>query len=249
MSLSSMAKPLVRRAARQFTRHGRIGYPLSVLRKLGGVHPRTCTICSFEGRFRAFGDPPRWDAQCPSCGSLERHRLLALMLNQRHGLVEGRVIHFAPEPAIRDLVRPHASQYQSADLFMRGCDLALDLEKLNLEDESVDVFIASHVLEHVDDAKALSELHRCLKQDGVAIIMVPIVEGWSQTYENSAIQSDAERTLHFGQFDHVRYYGSDLRDRIRAARFDLQEFSASPQECIKFGLMPGEIIFLARRRS
>ena len=79
--------------------------------------------------------------------------------------------------------------------------------------------------------------------------MVPIVEGWSRTYENSAVQSDEDRALHFGQFDHVRYYGSDLRDRIRAADFDLEEFSASPQDCIKFGLMPGEIIFLAQRRS
>jgi SAM-dependent methyltransferase len=171
------------------------------------------------------------------------------MLDKKPGVVRGRVIHFAPEPAIRDLVRPHASQYQSADLFMRGCDLALNLEDLDLDDESVDVFIASHVLEHVDDAKALSELHRSLKPGGVAIIMVPIIEGWSQTYENAAIQSDAERTLHFGQFDHVRYYGSDLRDRIRAAGFDLEEFSGSPEDCIKFGLMPGEIIFLAQRRS
>ena len=43
--------------------------------------------------------------------------------------------------------------------------------------------------------------------------MVPIVEGWASTYENPSIVSEQERHIHFGQFDHVRYYGADIRDR------------------------------------
>jgi ubiquinone/menaquinone biosynthesis C-methylase UbiE len=34
------------------------------------------------------------------------------------------------------------------------------------------------VLEHVDDAKALGEIYRVLKPGGVALIMLPVIEGW-----------------------------------------------------------------------
>jgi SAM-dependent methyltransferase len=101
---------------------------------------------------------------------------VAILVKQQPGLIRGRVIHFAPERNVADLIRPLADQYQSADLFMRGCDLVLNLEHMELPDESVDVFIASHVLEHVDDRKALAELFRCLRPGGLAVIMVPIVE-------------------------------------------------------------------------
>ena len=39
-----------------------------------GVTPRTCPICGYHGLFQVFGTPPRYDARCGGCGSLERHR-------------------------------------------------------------------------------------------------------------------------------------------------------------------------------
>jgi SAM-dependent methyltransferase len=222
-------------------------YSLSTISKIAGVHPRDCPICGFRGNFRAFGDPPRWDAQCPSCSSLERHRLFALLLRQRPDLIRGRTIHFAPEPSVTNLLRPLAEQYQSADLFMNDCDLVLNLEAIKLPDQSVDTFIVSHVLEHVDDRKALSELSRCLRIGGTAILMVPIVEAWSRSYENASARTDAERHLHFGQADHVRYYGADFRDRVRSRGFELEEYVAGGDESAKFGLLRGETIFIARR--
>lgn len=44
-----------------------------------GVMQRECTLCGFHGYFKWFGMPPRFDARCPSCGSLERHRLFAIL--------------------------------------------------------------------------------------------------------------------------------------------------------------------------
>jgi len=94
----------------------------------------------------------------------------------------------------------------------------------------------------------LSELYRCTRPGGRVLIMVPIIEGWRQTYENpDALNDRASRTLHFGQFDHVRYYGADIRDRISAAGFTLEEFQASPQDCIRHGLLRGETVFVAHR--
>lgn len=251
MSLRSAiaAAPVIGPISRRFARSrlGSIALGILKLGKVAGVHPRSCTVCEYRGYFRAFGDPPRWDARCPHCGSLERHRLLALLIEMKPKLIRGRVIHFAPEPNASGFVKPLADQYQTADLFRRECDLLLNIESMDLSDKCVDAFITSHVLEHVDDARALGELFRCLKPSGVALIMVPIVEGWEQTYENSAVMSERDREVHFGQFDHVRYYGSDLRDRIRDAGFTLEEFTASPDDCVRYGLMRGEKVFVARR--
>jgi hypothetical protein len=220
-------------------------YRVQTLRRIGGVHPRSCTLCGHHGRFRAHGSPPRWDARCPKCNSLERHRLFGLLVKCRPEIIGNRVIHFAAEPAVGKLVRPLSGQYETADLFKSNCDLKLNIENLDLPDRSVDTFIVSHVLEHVNDAKALPELFRCLRPGGSAIILVPIVEGWDETYENPEVKTDDERLLHFGQADHVRYYGADVRERIRSAGFALEEFEASGDETAKYGLIRGEVIFIA----
>ena len=217
-----------------------------VLRRGGGVHPRECPICDYTGLFEAFGDPPRWDARCPKCRSLERHRLLSLYLDRHPGTVGKSVVHFAPEPAMAAMFRKVASDYRSADLNMNGCDLQLNIEKMVLPDESADTFVVSHVLEHVDDRAALAELHRCLRPGGNLIAMIPIVEGWASSYENPALPSD-KRELHFGQWDHVRVYGRDFRDRVRDAGFALTEWSASGAECVRYGLQAGETVFVATK--
>jgi SAM-dependent methyltransferase len=148
------------------------------------------------------------------------------------------------------VLKETASEYVTADLFQPGVDVVLDLQTLDLPSESVDVFVCSHLLEHVpDDRKALTELRRCLALGGRALIMVPVIEGWKQTYENASVESEQDRALHFGQFDHVRFYGADVRKRIIGADFDLTEFVASPGECIRFGLLRGETVFVASPRK
>lgn len=216
-------------------------------RKYPGTDPRECPICGYAGRFKAFGDPPRWDAMCPQCGGLERHRLLKLALDRNPGLVRGTVVHFAPEPAVRGMLTGLAANYRSADLF-NPADLKLDLEDIDLPPGSVDVFVVSHVLEHVgDDRKALAELRRCLRPGGAAIVMVPVIEGWKRTYEDPSISTETGRNLHFGQWDHVRRYGADVRDRLTGAGFDLREIAATGEECVRYAINPGETVFVATR--
>jgi SAM-dependent methyltransferase len=208
-----------------------------------------CTLCGVTGRFLPFGMPPRINAACPGCGSLERHRLFGLYLQREPAVVAGKlVLHFAPERPVAAAVRAASPElYRSADIEVGRADLQLSLEKIDLPDQSVDVVIASHILEHVDDRLALPELRRVLSPGGRAIIMVPIVEGWDETYENGAVRTNAERARHFGQEDHVRMYGRDLRERIVASGFELSEFTATAQDCLAHGLMRGEKIFVARR--
>ena len=74
-------------------------------------------------------------------------------------------------------------------------------------DSSVDFFICSHVLEHVeDDRKALRELYRILRQGGQGILIVPIILTIDEIDEDPYVTDEAERWRRFGQFDHVRIY-------------------------------------------
>ena len=142
------------------------------------------------------------------------------------------------------LLRAAASQYVTADLSSIA-DLQLNIEKMDLPDESFQVVVCSHVLEHVNDRAAISEIYRILEKGGLALLMVPLVEGWNETYENATITAAADRERHFGQHDHVRYYGRDFADRLRDVGFKVDSFVADGALCIKHGLFRGEKLFVA----
>lgn len=216
-----------------------------------GLHPRHCPICGYHGMFTAFGQPPRYDARCASCKSLERHRLFALYIERTRLFdADHRVLHFAPEVQVTPLIRDRVAEYETADLSeRRKVTHRIDIEETGLPSGHYDRVICSHVIEHVDDARALTEMHRILRPGGIAVLATPICEGWAETYENPDVDGPTPRTLHFGQADHVRYYGRDLRDRIRAAGFDLTEFTAVEPDVLTYGLMRGETLFIATKPS
>lgn len=101
-----------------------------------------------------------------------------------------------------------------------GTDLVLDLQRLDLPDACLDVVLCSHVLEHVpDDAAALRELRRVLRPGGWGVLQTP-VQG-QHTVEEQPGDDPVLRLTRFGQADHVRLYGRDYADRLRAAGFDV----------------------------
>jgi len=173
---------------------------------------------------------------------------MALWIAANTGIVDqARILHFAPEPFLETLLRSRSNDYRSADLRPGAADTVLNIENVDLPDESVDVVVCAHVLEHVDDLKALREIYRILAVGGRALLMFPIVEGWERTYENPSHTSPADRTTYFGQFDHVRMYGRDVRDRITDAGFGLTEFTAEEPYVSRYGLLRGEKVFVAIR--
>ena len=136
----------------------------------------------------------------------------------------------------------------SLQTYFQEADVKLDMESIDVDDEQYDIIIASHVLEHVDDKKASSELLRVLVDGGIFVCQVPIVEGWESTYEDDSITSEEDRWLHFGQGDHVRYYGADFRERISASGLILKnEYTSEGEDVIRYGLLRGEKTFVFQK--
>jgi SAM-dependent methyltransferase len=215
---------------------------------LGGPDAE-CPCCGYCGPFLPGNLTPAF--QCPKCDSLDRHRLLALAVRDGFvGFAGLDILHFAPERSIAQLVRAGGpATYAGADLAPKQAERVLDIEAIALPDASVDMVIASHVLEHVDDRKALAEIRRVLRPGGRLLAMVPIIEGWAATYEDPSRATAAEQQAHFGQPGHLRYYGRDFRDRVAAAGFDLAEFTAGGADSARYRLVRGRKVFLATKRQ
>lgn len=183
-----------------------------------------CPCCG--GHFRKlkpFGITPRSNALCPRCGSLERHRLLWLYLNDRTNLFaeQLRLLHFAPEGCFERVFKSMTNlNYTSADLISPTAMLRVDITDIPFPDNSFDAIICNHVLEHVpDDRKAISELYRVLEPGGWAIIQSPVDPMREKTYEDATVMTSEARERLFGQRDHVRIYGRDYSERLGAVGF------------------------------
>jgi SAM-dependent methyltransferase len=156
---------------------------------------------------------------------MERHRIISLWLDAHPEVLAaaGRVLHIAPEPPLTARLVAHAVQYVTADLNSRLAALHCDIQDLPLRDDWFDLVVCNHVLEHVpDDRQAMRELYRVLSPGGRAIVMCPIARGRTQTLEDDAIRTPAERLAVYGQEDHARLYGSDYADRLTEAGFRVE---------------------------
>ena len=181
-----------------------------------------CPICNYQGPFKDIDNATgfRKHAKCPQCGALERHRIQYLVVNKvLNGINPGsmKMLHFAPESFFQDFFSKRFGQYQTADLYMEKVDLRVDLQNLPLENDSYDFIFASHVLEHIrDDRKAIAEIHRILKPNGIAILPVPLV---------------AEKTIEYPEPNpneeyHVRAPGLDYFERYEGFFSKINKFSS-----------------------
>lgn len=186
----------------------------------------------------------------PSTLSLERHRLLWLYLKNETDFFTSnkKVLHFAPEQAFYKRFRLLKNlDYTTTDLLSPLADVKADICNLPFKDNSYDVILCNHVLEHIpDDTKAMQELYRVLKPNGMAILQIPQDLNRAKTFEDNTITDKKERAEIFGQYDHVRIYGRDYFDKLRSIGFKVDEVDytaqLSSEEIDKYRLAKGEII-------
>lgn len=204
-----------------------------------------CCGASFR-RFLPTGRPERY-ARCGKCGGVERHRLLRLYLENSTNLFSSplRLLHFAPEGIFRDLFSSLPNvKYTSVD-YCQPSDAHMDIMKLAFPDNSFDAIVCIHVLEHIpDDLQAMRELHRVLRSGGWAILQVPIRMESATTYEDPTITDPAQRRIHFGQEDHVRWYGRDYAERLKRAGFTVKiDGYVRELDVERYGLDPTEDVY------
>lgn len=186
-----------------------------------------CPCCGGNFReFLPFGVQTRKNAQCPRCLCLERHRLLWLYFQEKTNLFKDnlKVLHIAPEKWFQKKLKSLSNlDYLSADLDSSWAMENMDITDINYPDNTFDVILCNHVLEHIpDDHKAMQELYRVLKQGGWAILQVPMDNTKVTTFEDKNITSPEERLRFFGQQDHVRIYGQDYKNRLENAGFKVK---------------------------
>ncbi len=187
----------------------------------------TCPCCGEHyARFLSFGRLQRENAQCPNCLCLERHRTLWLYFQQKTSLFEQplKVLHVAPETVYYNRFRTMENlDYVTIDLDSPRAMMKMDLMAMTFPDNTFDVVLCNHVLEHVsDDGQAMREILRVLKPGGWAILQVPLDESLGETFEDPTVTSPQERERLFGQDDHVRLYGRDYARRLAEAGFEVQ---------------------------
>ncbi len=188
----------------------------------------------------------------PSTLSLERHRLLWLYLQNETDFFTAKeikkVLHFAPEQEFYKRFKKQKNiQYTTTDLLSPLADVKADICNLPFEDNQYDLLFCNHVLEHIpDDTKAMKELYRVLKPGGMAILQIPQDLNRATTFSDDSITDEKERAAIFGQYDHVRVYGRDYFDKLRAIGFTVVEEDytkkINPELVTKYCLAPGEII-------
>ena len=198
---------------------------------------------------------PRDNVLSPSTLSLERHRLLWLFLQKDTDFFTAnlKVLHFAPEQAFYKRFRNLDNlEYTTTDLNSPLADVEADICNLPFKDNSYDVILCNHVLEHIpDDQKAMQELFRVLKPGGWGVFQIPQDLQRAKTFEDNSITDRKERAAIFGQYDHVRIYGRDYFDKLRKVGFDVEEvnFTANltHEEIDRYRLAAKEIIPLVRK--
>lgn len=183
----------------------------------------TCPVCggSRFGNYRG-----RKAMRCGSCGSLERTRMLALALKSINPQPTGApVMHFAPERGMLRLLKDiFRDAYTPADFEPGNYSWCpVPVMKVDLSDplafmkpESVQGLVHCHVLEHVpaDIGNTIRAMNRAIQPGGFHAFVVPFFSDWYRE-DASPDMTHEQREALFGQYDHVRSFGTrDFEARI-----------------------------------
>ena len=178
-----------------------------------------------------------------------------LYLKNKADFFEGdkKVLHFAPEKCLHDVIRKYPKiDYQTADLMTTYIDAIgvmpdhiMSVTDIKFSDNTFDVVICNHVFELVpDDLQGMREIFRVLKPNGYAIIQGAVNNSLPKTIETKDLSAE-ERKRIAGAHQHVRRYGLDYKNRLASAGFRV-EVSQYVKELNwkKFGLMPDEDVYV-----
>jgi SAM-dependent methyltransferase len=186
-----------------------------------------CNCCGKNFRkFLPKGNIKRMNAKCPYCLSLERVRVLDLYLvnemniYNRQGI---KVLHIAPEEILFKKLSVLDIEYIDGDINPAYARNVIDITNIGFADNYFDLIICSHVLGHVpDEARAINELRRVLKEDGTALVMTVINPDRAQTFEDVNILLPEDKLKYYGEPDLRRIHGLDFGERLARQGFKVE---------------------------
>ncbi len=195
-----------------------------LLRKLFSLKNRgntyRCNVC--DTGLKKFIQLDSGDHLCPVCGSRARSRRLYHLLLENQWL-RGTILHFSPPRILYKKLKqlPEITYFATDYENEFTADYQYDITAIDCEDNTFDTIICYHVLEHIsEDLKAMSELYRVLKPEGICLIQTPFKEG--AIYEDDTIKTEEGRLEAFGQKDHVRIYSIEsLQERLELSGFQV----------------------------
>ena len=208
------------------------------------IRGNRCNLCGYHGHdFQLRGHShrvlyeqevigsQRRPVDCPKCKSSDRDRLCFSFLQTAWRPASNpQILHIAPEKSLSQGIRQLLEEKQGTenwgDYTYNGLDKRTglyrypswvqqgDILHLPYKDQSLDLIIANHVLEHIRNLpKALQEIKRVLKPGALLIAQVP----WAQKLEKSSLSPNSNRwkqaiwqRKHHGQYDHQWLFGQDL---------------------------------------
>jgi len=184
---------------------------------------------------------------CPKCGSLPRTRRLWQLIEPT---IAGKdILQFSPSKSLSDrIANSNPKSYVTTDYEDEfEADKKHDIQAIDELDNSFDIVICYHVLEHIpDDRKAMSELYRILRPNGSCYIQTPFKDG--DIYEDNNINTPEGRLAHFGQEDHLRIYSvAGLKSRLEENGFKVEVKECLETEDNRLGQRETEIILIATK--
>lgn len=193
-----------------------------------------CNCCGKSFRkFLPKGNIIRQNAKCPYCSSLERVRLLDLYLDQELNVYKKKdikVLHFAPEAILFKKFSSQQIEYIDCDINPAYARYIVDITSIPYPDDYFNLIICSHVLGHIpDEVKAIHELKRVLKDDGIALIMTLLNLKEEKTFEDPKINSAQDRLKYYGEPDLCRLHGNDFAARMQSQGFKVERIDYRKQ--------------------
>lgn len=203
---------------------------------------------------KIVGGGIRKNGMCPFCNSLDRNRWVQYILEQETDIYKEnvKILHFAPEHEIEKKLRGLSKgEYITGDIEEGKADRIIDITDIDFPKETFDYILCNHVLEHIkDEKKAFWEIKRCLKADGKVIFSVPMC--WDQkTQEGENIDSNEKRLKEYGQEDHVRLYGNDLKERLEKYGFVVLGYKVkeilNKEQIVELGLIEDDTVWILKK--